>query len=514
MNARPLTIGDADANRFEGGFRPRNHSRSEKAKKTRRLFEGIWTIPGGRWVHAVYILTDLFFIGATSLLVFYSRFVPSVFSRVLGGDAPGLENMRSLPQYEMMLLVYSALVLFFFESYGLYRTARAWTSLDETLIVGKVMLLVVLLMTTCMYALKVQGVSRLVFGISGLLNIAFFSGWRYWKRRVVNARIARGKGVRNVLIVTAGESGLEVGRLLSENTHLGYVVRGFITETDLNIPNVLGGLDRLQHEAQAHFVDEVFIALPLDRKSVERVALEANRCRLSVRLVPELYDGLVPGASLQHLHDLPMLTLHEEFVPSGALLVKHTLDIVLSTAALLLTAPLLLLTALAIKIDSPGPALYRAKRIGRKGRSFVCYKFRTMVQNADVLKEELRAKNERQGPTFKIANDPRLTRIGKFLRKYSLDELPQLFNVLKGEMSLVGPRPHPIDDYQRYAVEHLRRLNVTPGLTGLWQVTARKDPSFSKNMALDLEYIERWNPWMDIRILLKTLPAVFRGAGE
>ena len=137
-----------------------------------------------------------------------------------------------------------------------------------------------------------------------------------------------------------------------------------------------------------------------------------------------------------------------------------------------------------------------------------------MVTNADALKDKLRHLNERQGAFFKIANDPRLTRVGRFLRKYSLDELPQLLNVLKGDMSLVGPRPHPEDDYEQYDLEHLRRLDVTPGITGLWQVSARWDPSFEKNMAFDLEYIANWDFWLDLKILLRTLPAVFKGSGS
>jgi lipopolysaccharide/colanic/teichoic acid biosynthesis glycosyltransferase len=137
-----------------------------------------------------------------------------------------------------------------------------------------------------------------------------------------------------------------------------------------------------------------------------------------------------------------------------------------------------------------------------------------MVANADELKNSLRQHNERQGPFFKISCDPRITRSGRFLRKYSLDELPQFWNVLKGDMSLVGPRPHPLDDFQRYDLDHLRRLEVRPGITGLWQVTARKDPSFQTNMRLDLQYIEGWSVWLDLKILLKTLPAVIQGGGQ
>ncbi len=207
------------------------------------------------------------------------------------------------------------------------------------------------------------------------------------------------------------------------------------------------------------------------------------------------------------------LGLREQKVSTSGLVCKRTLDVLFSVAALLAAAPLMAVIAIAIRLSSPGTALYRAIRVGMKGRKFVCYKFRTMVSDADQLKEALRPVNERHGPCFKIAADPRITRVGKFLRRYSLDELPQLWNVLRGEMSMVGPRPHPIDDFERYRLEHLRRLDVIPGITGLWQVTARSDPSFQRNMALDLEYIERRSLALDLRILWKTVFVVLRGHG-
>jgi lipopolysaccharide/colanic/teichoic acid biosynthesis glycosyltransferase len=189
------------------------------------------------------------------------------------------------------------------------------------------------------------------------------------------------------------------------------------------------------------------------------------------------------------------------------------LDITLSIAALAALAPFMAIIAAAIKLSSPGPALYQARRVGHKGRRFICHKFRTMVSDADQMKESLRGWNEREGPCFKIAADPRITRVGHFLRRYSLDELPQLWNVLRGEMSLVGPRPHPVDDFERYRLEHLQRLDVVPGITGLWQVTARRDPSFHRNLTLDLQYIEHWNLWLDLVILWKTVFVVLRGGG-
>ncbi len=196
------------------------------------------------------------------------------------------------------------------------------------------------------------------------------------------------------------------------------------------------------------------------------------------------------------------------------LFVKRIMDLLLSAIGVLVLWPFLLAIALAVKLESPGPVFYASLRAGKKGQKFVCYKFRTMVDGADGLKDFLRQFNERQDPFFKIADDPRVTRLGRFLRKYSLDELPQLWNVLKGDMSLVGPRPHPVDDYARYRPEDHRRLDVKPGITGLWQVIARTDPSFETCMTLDLEYVKNWSLMLDFRILMWTAPAVLAGGGS
>jgi lipopolysaccharide/colanic/teichoic acid biosynthesis glycosyltransferase len=199
---------------------------------------------------------------------------------------------------------------------------------------------------------------------------------------------------------------------------------------------------------------------------------------------------------------------------STKMMLKRILDVAGAAAGLMLLAPALLLIAILVKMESAGPMFYGGRRAGLLGKPFRCYKFRTMVKNADDLKHALRKRNQRVGPFFKIINDPRITRVGKILRRYSLDELPQLWNVLLGEMSLVGPRPHPLDDVSGYSSEHLPRLDVVPGITGLWQVTARQDPSFETGLKLDIEYIHRWSLRMDFKILLKTARAVLRGSGE
>jgi exopolysaccharide biosynthesis polyprenyl glycosylphosphotransferase len=231
-------------------------------------------------------------------------------------------------------------------------------------------------------------------------------------------------------------------------------------------------------------------------------------------VVPDLYGGLALGAGLTRIGDIPVLELNHQPIPAIGLFFKRLIDLVVATVLAILSAPIMAVTATLIKLTSSGPVLYTAWRVGRKGRKFRCYKFRTMVEDADALKDELRHLNERNGATFKIENDPRITRLGRFLRKFSIDEFPQLINVLKGDMSMVGPRPHPLDDYHQYRLEDLRRLDVLPGITGLWQVSARRDPSFEKNVLLDLEYINNWNLAFDLKILVKTVQEVLRGSGR
>ncbi len=227
-------------------------------------------------------------------------------------------------------------------------------------------------------------------------------------------------------------------------------------------------------------------------------------------------NGTATRRSLAPSMPKPASTLH---VHSGRAAIelpaiKRIVDVLLGALLLILAVPMIALAALWIAFDSPGPVFYSALRAGKEGKSFRCYKLRTMVADADQRKKGLRPMNERSGPFFKMENDPRITPSGAWLRKFSIDELPQVFNVIRGDMSLVGPRPHPLDDVELYSAEDLRRLDVKPGITGLWQVTARRDPSFETSMKIDLRYIENWSLALDATILLKTLPVIFRGEGN
>jgi exopolysaccharide biosynthesis polyprenyl glycosylphosphotransferase len=244
------------------------------------------------------------------------------------------------------------------------------------------------------------------------------------------------------------------------------------------------------------------------------VVIQARHCGTHVRVVPDLYDGLALGAPVESMGEFPAVTLHCRTIPALQLMIKRSVDAVVSAMALAVLSAIFLLIAILIKLDSKGPVFYNSVRVGKKGRTFVCHKFRTMIADAEKHRESVQHLNEREEILFKISNDPRITRLGRFLRKWSLDELPQFWNVLKGDMSLVGPRPPVPDEFKQYALEHLRRLEVVPGLTGLWQVESRQSPSFREYIQLDLKYIDSWSIWLDIRLILKTFYVVFAGTGR
>lgn len=425
-----------------------------------------------------------------------------------------LAELVAGPAYAGFFLLYAAVVVLGCANQNLYRTPQESSVSDECLMVARAVGLATALLVLFIFMTGNKDVSRLVVVSAGVLNVLTLSGWRMCKRRLLERRAAEGIGVSRVLIVGAGRMGQAVAKRLDDQRHLGYQVCGFLDSAASAHPQVLGTVGDLRKVVLTHFVDELFLTLPSDREFVNEIALEARALRVGLKLLPDFCDGLGWAAPLRTIGGFPVMDLRWQPIPALGLAVKRAADVVLASAALILSAPLLLLLCALIRLDSAGPAMYVAERVGRKGRRFRCYKLRTMVEDADLRKNELRVRNEREGPFFKLDGDPRVTRLGRFLRKSSLDELPQLWNVLRGQMSLVGPRPHPIDDYERYSIEHLRRLDVSPGLTGLWQVTARNNPSFETNMALDLEYIENWSLGLDLKILLKTLPAVLRAEGR
>jgi exopolysaccharide biosynthesis polyprenyl glycosylphosphotransferase len=366
------------------------------------------------------------------------------------------------------------------------------------------------------FAYGLQGAAWFIaslFFITALLDFGGLYGWRLWSsRRDGNSKENRTS--RNVLIVGAARTGCRIASYVKHHPETRRIVCGFLDDAGPVGDDILGRTSDLARLARKKFIDEIILTAPQDSDTTRRVLEDARRLCLDVQIVPELFGCEPVDTEIERVGGIPVICIHAESLPAAGLVLKRVMDVLGAAAVLALLAPALAVIAALIKLESPGPILYSAKRAGRKGKSFRCYKFRTMVANADELKEHLRRTNERSGPFFKVRNDPRVTRIGKILRRYSLDELPQLWNVVKGDMSLVGPRPHPLDDVAGYEVEHLGRLDVTPGITGLWQVTARRDPSFRRGLELDREYIRTWSLSLDFMILLRTFRAVLCGSGD
>jgi exopolysaccharide biosynthesis polyprenyl glycosylphosphotransferase len=275
-------------------------------------------------------------------------------------------------------------------------------------------------------------------------------------------------------------------------------------------------VDELNSVIAHHPVDEVLVALPIDRYRplVDAIVRQCEEQGIIVRVRTEMFNLQIARSHLDDLQGVPVLTIQSGPSDGWQLVAKRFIDILASTGLLITLAPLFAIVTLLIRLDSPGPVFFGQERIGFNKRRFRMLKFRTMVAEADRQQDMLEHLNEAEGPVFKIKNDPRITRVGKFLRRFSIDELPQLFNVLKGDMSLVGPRPLPVRDVDRIDVQwHKRRFSIKPGITCLWQVNGRSNIGFDDWVRMDLDYIDKWSLGLDRLILMKTIPAVFRGPG-
>src|ERR1039458_4641021 len=401
----------------------------------------------------------------------------------------------------------------------LYTPTRVASFLDEQRLSVQACLTSGLLLTGTLYLVHAQDIPRSIVLITVALVTISLSLRRLFYRMLIYRRFDRGVGTRNVLILGTGPEAHALRHHLESIRHLGYTFKGFV-EFPGSSPrvssasgDVVGSLDTLFQRARTLFVDEIFVTSPCERELVQNVLEQARVHGVDLRIVPDMYNGLSWNSPIEFIGQFPTIPLHCGHVPEVGLLFKRAFDILFSTLFLILFAPLLLIIAIAVKLDSPGPALYRSERIGKKGRVFGCIKFRTMVQDAEMRRADVMHMNERDGVLFKISNDPRITRLGHFLRKYSLDEIPQFFNVLKGEMSIVGPRPPIASEVRAYKLSHLRRLDVTPGITGLWQVQGRQDPSFDSYVSLDVTYIDNWSFWLDFSIIVRTVGVVFAGTG-
>lgn len=438
--------------------------------------------------------------------------------------APLLSTPTSFLIY---LAGFSIILVLVSRAHGLYGPLQSLSGLREQRLTVQTCFTASLILAGALYFGRADTISRTVVMVTVLMTAFLLCCRRAMWRFTVYKRYEQGLNTRNVLIVGTGSSGLAIRSHLQRIRHLGFTVKGFVTSEraesgkpfdsgdfeSLNPEEILGSISDLGDVVRRQFIDEIFITGPCERGMVKRLIAQASEWGIDVRVVPDLYDGLAWTAPIEYVGQFPTMPLHRQHIPVVGLMMKRFLDLMVSTVALILLSPIMLLVAMIVRLDSEGPIFYCAERIGRKGCTFRCWKFRTMVKDADGMRDQFSHKNERDGVLFKMAEDPRITRIGRFLRKYSLDELPQFLNVLAGHMSVVGPRPPLAGEVRQYELPHLRRLEVLPGITGLWQVQARQDPSFDQYISLDTAYIDNWSLWLDIKIMTRTLGVVVSGTG-
>jgi exopolysaccharide biosynthesis polyprenyl glycosylphosphotransferase len=399
--------------------------------------------------------------------------------------------------------------------YGLYRPRARWTVRSEGLAIARAAFVLALITGTVLFAIKMPDVSRLflvfLFPAQWLLTLAT----RITLRAGFEWLRARGLNTRFVLVVGAGPRAQGFAAKLEGHRELGLRVRGFVDDDAFDLPapwKQLGNLAAIEQLLHSEVIDEVAIVLPLSKwEETNAIAHLCEEEGKIVRVPMDILDRAFAAGRVEDLDGTPVYSLVSGPDRVAAFVVKRVLDVLIAGLALIVASPFLLVIALAIRARDGAPVLFRQERVGLHGRRFQLLKFRTMMNGAEAQLGDLRAAAEASRAAFKLADDPRVTGTGRFLRRTSLDELPQLWNVIRGDMSLVGPRPALPSEVASYDLWHRRRLSMKPGITGLWQVSARRSPSFDTWAQLDLSYIDRWSIWLDLKILAKTVPAALQG---
>ncbi len=443
------------------------------------------------------------------------------------------ESFRGLttaPNYYIVLLMIIIIWYITFNVYGVYRTYRTRTYAQIFWNMTTAVSIGMLILGLCLYLFGIADVSRLMIGLFFILNIFVLAASKGLVYRTLTHFRQKGFNSRNLLIVGSRERAKDVIECVGDHLVSGYKVLGCLDTDPREVGNVvknglrvIGTVDQLKQILLQHVVDELVFAMPLTKiKNADKCIAAAEEMGVAVRILPDwqihklMYNPAIAHIRFQDFLGLPTMGLHTTPTDYGELIIKNAIDYIFAGVALLLSLPLFFIIAVAIKAASRGPVLFKQERCGLNGRKFMLYKFRTMSADAEARRDELQTMNEANGPAFKIKNDPRIIPfVGTFLRKTSLDELPQLINVLRGEMTLVGPRPPIPAEVEEYDIWQRRRLSMKPGLTCIWQSTSnRNEVGFEDWMKMDLSYIDNWSLRLDLRILLKTAAVVLTGAGR
>lgn len=476
-----------------------------------------------RFLAAAIFTLDLCLVTGAFLLAYWLRsyLLPRFFPDLI--STPFYPLSTYLPLLPLVLVIWGALLL----SSDCYRSHRTVPLLEEAWDILRVCAGGLAILALTLYALRINQVvlendqfSRVWLLLVGISSCVLLLAEKLALRTLSRYVRAHGFNYRTVLIVGTNHAARSLADSIRNHRYWGFKVVGFIAhpkgEAD-RLPaayRLLGTIDDIPRIVEENVVDDVlFCVSRRDLDQMEDLFLALHEQGIRTRFTLNLFPHTRAKARLEELDGVPLMTFStspERLLP---MMLKRLIDVALSTSMLVLSFPVVAFIALLIKATAGGEVLYRQTRCGLNGRKFTLYKFRTMVADAEEKQRELLHLNEMDGPVFKLKEDPRVTSVGRFLRRFSLDELPQLWNVLRGDMSLVGPRPPIPSEVALYQRWQRRRLSMKPGLTCLWQISGRNQIDFDRWMQLDLEYIDSWSPWLDMKILLKTVPAVLSGRG-
>lgn len=456
-------------------------------------------------IHSLYLIIDILLISIAFAIPYFLNYslIPQ-----------GLVNQRA---YLTVFFFWGICLIFILNNLHLYSTVRYISIIEESSMAAKGVGAASVIAALFVYLLKIDIFSRTIFVETTLMLFILIVLWRILKRICVRKLIRSGFANFNVLLVGAGKETETILQEIKDSPFLGLRVKGILDDkhsSNFCGVKVLGKIEDIEHITKKYFIDEIYILEPhLGKLSINDVLVKCGKTGRTVRVLINDFGSSFQKLSLTYLNSIPLITCFQADRIKANSVIKRVFDIFASSSMLCLLLPVFIVIGLLIKMESKGPVFYVSKRSGKKGIIFKFYKFRSMVYNADSLKEQIRHKSEVDGPIFKIKNDPRLTKLGAFLRKYSIDEIPQLINVLKGDMSLVGPRPFPVEESEKIEYQHIPRLNIRPGITGLAQIKGRSNLKFSQWMKWDNWYVNNWSLGLDIKILWLTIPAVFRCKG-
>ena len=458
-------------------------------------------------------LTDMILVNVAFGLAYWMRY------RAQWPAALNPEHYQPYRVWFPVGLILTGILLLAYQLEGVYDVRRGASWLDEVYKLFSGTLIGIAVLTVLTFNVRPQFYSRLMLGYAGVLIVTLLGISRLVQGFLRAYLFRQGINVERVLVVGCGEVGRAVMGSIMARPELGYQVVGFLDDAPTQQRNLgrfqaLGPTAALPAVLHQHHIDQVIVALPWQSiEKIMRIMAECERRGVEARIVPDLFQMRLNRVDVEDISGIPLIGIRDVSIRGWNRAIKRGVDVALAATGLLLTTPIMLLAALLIKWDSPGPVFFRQVRIGRDGRPFILYKFRSMVANAEAVQPELQTLNEATGPLFKIREDPRRTRVGRWLRRLSIDEIPQLWNVLKGDMSLVGPRPAIPSEVEQYQPWHRKRLLVNPGMTGLSQVSGRSELTFDEMVMLDLFYAENWSLWLDFKIILRTIPTIIVGKG-